>query len=144
MALADFRYVMRFCVPFSDVDMMEHVNHASYLVWAETIRCGYFVDVLGEKKLNGVNGSILGRLEFAYEQQLDYREDVAIGCRIARMGRKSFDFAYEIWSETRQRRAAHGTTSLIAYDYEARQSKPIPEQWREIISRYEAVPPVIG
>ena len=99
MALADFRYVMRFRVPYGDIDMLQHVNHAAYIVWAETVRGAYFADVLGES-VGGRSGIIMARLEFHYERPLDYREDVIVGCRIARFGRKSFDFVHEIWSET--------------------------------------------
>jgi acyl-CoA thioester hydrolase len=140
MPLADFRCVERFRVPYHDVDMLQHVNHAAYLVWVETVRCNYFVEVLKEP-LNGVNGMILARLQFDYEQQLDYREEVAVGCRIARLGRKSFDFAYEIWSENRQLRAAHGISSMVAYDYQAQNSIVVPERWRELIAAYEVVAP---
>jgi acyl-CoA thioester hydrolase len=143
MPLTDFRYVLRFRVPYSDVDMLQHVNHAAYVVWAETARCNYFAEVLKEP-LNGANGIILARLQFDYEQPLDYREEVAVGCRIARMGRKSFDFLYEIWSETRQLRAAHGLSTMVAYDYEANKSVVIPERWREIITAYEVVAPTVG
>ena len=143
MALSDFRYVMRFRVPFCDVDMLKHANHAAYVVWAENARCVYFDDVLGEA-LNGINGIILARLEFDYERPLDYREDVAIGCRIGRIGRKSFDFLYEIWSETRQERAAQALTTVVAFDYERKTSIAIPERWRELIAAYEVVAPVVG
>jgi acyl-CoA thioester hydrolase len=141
MALADFRYVMRFRVPFCDVDMLQHVNHAAYVVWAETIRSAYFHDVLADS-LSGTNGIILARLEFEYENPIDYREEVAIGCRVGRLGRKSFDFFYEIWSDSRQQRAALGATTVVAYDYEAKASIVIPEQWRELITNYELLAPV--
>ncbi len=143
MALADFRCAMRFRVPFCDVDMLRHVNHASYVVWAETIRCDYFGDVLKEP-LPRKNGCILARLEFDYEQPLDYREEVAVGCRISRLGRKSFDIVYEIWSETRQTRAARGLSTMVAFDYEAQASIAIPERWREIVTAYELVAPTLG
>jgi len=143
MPLTDFRCTMRFRVPFCDVDMLQHVNHAAYVVWAETVRCIYFDEVLNES-LTGANGIILARLQFDYEQPLDYREEIAVACRIARIGRKSFDFLYEIWSETRQQRAAHGLTTMVAYDYEAEKSIVIPERWREIITAYEVVAPIVG
>jgi acyl-CoA thioester hydrolase len=123
--------------------MMQHVNHASYIVWAETARCIYFAEVLKEP-INGANGVILARLQFDYEQPLDYREEVAVGCRISRLGRKSFDFTYEIWSETRQLRAAHGTSTMVAYDYKAQSSIVVPERWREIVAAYEVVVPTTG
>jgi|SRR6516165_3415214 len=86
MALPDFRHINRFRVPFCDVDMLQHVNHASYVVWAETARCTYFDEVLKES-LTGPSGIILARLEFEYEQPLDYCEEVTVGCRISRMGK---------------------------------------------------------
>lgn len=140
MPLAEFRHISRFRVPFCDVDMLQHANHASYVVWAETARCSYFEEVLKEP-LTGRSGIILARLEFDYEQPLDYREDVAVGCRISRLGTKSFDFSYEIWSETRQRRAAHGVSTMVAYNYEAGQSIAIPQRWRELVSAYEVTKP---
>jgi acyl-CoA thioester hydrolase len=143
MALTDFQCITRFQVPFCDIDMLQHVNNASYVVWVETVRCNYFADVLKES-LAGTNGVILARLELDYEQPLDYREDVAVGCRISRIGRKSFDFTYEIWSETRQLRAARGVSAMVAYDYSAKASIVIPERWREIIAAHEVVAPTVG
>jgi len=143
MPLTDFRCTARFRVPFCDVDMLQHVNHAAYVVWAETVRCIYFDEVLKES-LSGANGIILARLQFDYEQPLDYREEVAVACRVARIGRKSFDFFYEIWSETRQQRSAHGFSTMVAYNYEAKSSIVIPERWREITTAYEVIAPTLG
>lgn len=140
MPLTDFRCITRLRVPYCDMDMLQHVNHASYIVWAETARCNYFDEVF-RAPLTGSNGMILAKLQFEYEQPLDYREEVAVGCRISRLGRKSFDFAYEIWSETRQLRAAHGVSSMVAYDYQAQTSIVVPERWRELIAAYEVVAP---
>lgn len=140
MALENFRCVMRFRVPFSDVDMLRHVNNAAYIVWAESARCLYLSEVL-EEPLDGSTGVILARQEFTYERPLDYREQVAVGCRVARLGTKSFDFAYEIWSETQGQRAALGTTAMVVYDYGARSSRPIPERWRLVIAAFEPQTP---
>jgi len=140
MAITDFRCTMHFRVPFCDIDMLQHVNNAAYVVWAETIRCNYFDEVLGES-LVGSCGIILARTEFDYLHPLEYREEVSVGCRIARMGRKSFDFLYEVWSETRQSMAARGRTVMVAYNHEANTSIAIPEKWREVISNYEAIAP---
>jgi acyl-CoA thioester hydrolase len=123
--------------------MLQHVNNASYVVWVETVRCIYFAEVLKES-LPGANGIILARLEVDYEQPLDYREEVAVGCRISRIGRKSFDFSHEIWSETRQVRAARVVSAIVAYDYTAKASIVIPDRWREVIAAYEVVAPTVA
>ena len=143
MAIVEFRHLTRFHVPFCDVDMLQHANHAAYVVWAETARSAYFDEVLGES-LSGTTGIILARLEFVYERPLDYREQVAVGCRIARVGRKSFDFVYEIWSEARNECAARGLTTMVAFDYERKTSIVIPDRWRQLISAFEVVAPNLG
>jgi len=81
MALSDFRCTTRFRVPFCDIDMLGHANHASYVVWAETARCLYFDEVLGES-LTGQCGIILAHLEMDYEKPLDYREEAAVGAEL--------------------------------------------------------------
>lgn len=143
MPLADFRCINRFRVPFCDIDMLGHVNHAAYVVWAETARCLYFDEVLKER-ISGERGIILAHLEFDYEQPLDYLEEAAVACRISRIGRKSFDFAYEIWSTTRDQRSARGLTTVVAYDYRAKQSIVVPDRWREVVTAYEAVAPALA
>jgi YbgC/YbaW family acyl-CoA thioester hydrolase len=142
MALADFRYIMRLTVPYHDIDMLQHVNHAAYIVWAETARVGYFQEVVGEH-LAGNNGIILARLEFDYQRPLSLGDKVAVGCRTLRLGRRSLDLVYEIWNEPSSSQAAHGLTTLVAYDYEARKSRSIPEPWREAVVAYETVAPIL-
>ena len=140
MALADFKCLLRFRVPFHDVDMFQHVNNAAYIVWAETIRCNYFEEVCGDLQA-GSRGIILAKTEFEYLQPLDYREEVAVACRVSRVGGKSFDLFYEVWSESRQILAARGLTVMVAYNYETKSSIPIPEEWKKAIAAYEVLAP---
>ena len=137
--LTDFPLVSRFTVPYGDVDMMLHVNHASYIRWAEALRAEYFAQVM-RTPINGERGMILATVNFTYERQLDYREHVAVGCKIPRLGNKSFDFYYEIWSRTHEARAAHGTTTMVAFDYAANIAIHVPPEWREAIDAYEKGP----
>jgi acyl-CoA thioester hydrolase len=124
-------------------DSGHHVNHAAYVVWAETVRCNYFVEVLKEP-LNGANCIILARLQFDYEQPLDYREEVAVGAASLGLGANHSISNTRFWSETRQLRAVYGLSTMVAYDYEANKSIVIPERWREIITAYEVVAPTVG
>lgn len=135
--LEGFPLVTRFVVPFSDVDMMRHVNNVAYIRWAETMRAEYFARVM-ETDIHGKHGMIQASIEFAYERQLSYREPIAVGCSIARIGTKSFDFVYEIWSEASGRRAANGKTTMVAFDFESNATIPVPREWREAIEAFEA------
>ena len=143
MALDEFKSISRFRVPFCDIDMLQHVNNAAYAVWAETARCVYHAEVLGES-LTGANGIIVAKLEVNYERALIYRERVAIGCRVTRSGRKSFDFLFEVWSEDTNQRAACCHTTLVAFNFETKNSVVIPQKWRELIAAHEVVAPEMG
>ena len=137
--LEGFPLVSRFTVPFADVDMMQHVNNVAYIRWCEMMRAEYFAQVM-RTPINGERGMIQATINFTYERELEYREQIAIGVRIPRMGTKSWDFGYEIWSETKNRRAAHGITTVVAYDFVHHATILIPDEWRAAISAYEAGP----
>ena len=137
--LSGYPLISRFHVPFGDVDMMRHVNNVAYIRWTEMMRSEYFAQVM-RTPINGENGMIQATIEFTYERQLQYREEIAIGCRVPRIGRKSFDFEYEIWSETLGHRAAHGRTVMVAFDFVGNQTIEVPETWRAAIAEYESGP----
>jgi acyl-CoA thioester hydrolase len=137
--LEGFPLVSRFSVPFADIDMMQHVNNVAYIRWAEMMRSEYFAQVMQEP-INGERGIIQATIDFTYERQLHYREKIAIGCRVPRIGTKSWDFEYEIWSETNARRAARGITTVVAFDFLTQASIVIPASWREAIAVYQAGP----
>ena len=137
--LEGFPLVTHFSIPFADVDMMQHVNNVAYIRWCETLRAEYFAQVM-KVPINGAQGMIQANIVFSYERELRYRENVACGIKISRLGNKSWDFAYEIWSETYDRRAAHGTTAVVAYDFVEHKTIAIPQEWREAIARYEDGP----
>lgn len=137
--LDGFPLISRFSVPFADVDMMRHVNNVAYIRWAETMRAEYFAQVM-RTPINGDHGMIQATINFTYERQLLYREQIAIGIKIPRIGNKSFDFLYEIWSETNGHRVAHGITTMVAFDFQADQTIAVPQTWRESIAEYESGP----
>lgn len=134
--LEGIRFVQRFRVPLSDIDMLRHVNNAAYVRWLESVRCDYFVEVLGGE-IAGEQGIIMAKLGIEYAVPLQYRERVAVGCRVSRVGRKSFDFSYEVWSEDRNVRAAHATSTLVAMNYLTGKTIAVPEHWRAAIAEYE-------
>ncbi len=139
--LADFKLVTRFTIPFSDIDMLQHVNNVAYIRWCETARTEYFARVM-HADIAGNRGIIQANINFTYERQLRFREVIAVGVRVSRVGTKSFDFGYEIWSETNKHRAAHGMTTVVAYDFPAQHTIEIPHEWRKAIEAFEAGPQI--
>lgn len=134
--LETFRLIDRFVVPFHSIDMLRHVNHAEYIVWAESIRARYMAEVL-ETDITGRLGGIIAKLTVDYERQLGYLEPVAVGCRISRFGTKSFDVLHEVWGERSGARAATILGTMVAFDYEANTSIAVPPEWRERAAAFD-------
>ena len=134
--LDGFPLIMRFTVPFSDCDMLQHVNNVAYIRWCETVRTEYFARVM-RSDITSDRGMIQANINFTYERQIGYRELIVIGVRISRMGNKSLDYTYEIWSETHAWRAAYGSTTVVAYDFVAQRTIEIPPEWRSAVAAFE-------
>ena len=134
--LEAYRLVNRFRVPFGDIDMLGHANNTAYLRWAETIRTEYSAEILGSF-IGGERGMILAKITVTYESAIGYREAIAIGCRVSRIGTKSFDFDHEIWSEDRALRCATVASTVVAMDYTNDATIAVPSDWRDRIATYE-------
>ena len=138
--LEDFRLIDRFRVPYHAIDMMQHVNHAHYIIWAETIRARYIREVL-DTEIRGSRGGILAKLVVDYERQMDWDEPVAVGIRVVRFGTKSYDMVHEIWSERTGKRTAVILGTMVAFDYPANKSIVVPAEWRARALAFEALAP---
>jgi acyl-CoA thioester hydrolase len=77
-------------------------------------------------------GMILARLELDFLAPGDPEGQVEIGVRPSRAGNKSFALEYELRQD--ERLIARATTVLVAYDYQQRQSVPLPERWRDLLA----------
>jgi acyl-CoA thioester hydrolase len=137
--LEEYRKIDRFKVIFAEVDMLRHVNNLTYMRWAETSRSDYFFEIV-QSDIAGTMGMILAKLEVVFERQMSYREQVAIGCRVARIGTKSLDFAHEVWSVDRDLRCARIAATMVAMDYVENKTIAVPALWRERMAAFEPHP----
>jgi acyl-CoA thioesterase FadM len=75
--------------------------------------------------------------------EIDYRSAVAMGelleieIHASRMGRSSFDFSYRVTAGD-GRLVAEAKTTQVSYDWDARAAKPLSEERRREIERFEA------
>jgi len=137
--LDDFRYRLDLRVTFRDIDFYRHVNNAVYITWMESARIDY-CGVAFDRPLGASQNVIMASQSFDYEQQVQFDERLVIGCRCSRIGARSLDLVYELWRG--EERVGHGFSALVAFDYAANHSIPVPDEWRERIAAYEIVAPV--
>lgn len=137
---SDFYHSVHFTVWFRDLDVLGHVNNATYLSYLEHARLSYARDILGWNMDMYDLGMIMGRITMEYRVPLLYGEQVQILTRISRMGTKSFDMVHIIQRKTADAApevAATGLINMVAYSYTQDTSIPIPDHWRERILAFE-------
>src|SRR5947207_10639377 len=130
-----FRFVPPQEVTFRDLDVFGHVNNAVYLTYIETARIGYMREVLGIESLDDLL-VIVAKVDIDFRSRATLGELLEVGARTSRIGTKSFDLDHEIHGPG-GRVVAEAATTLVAIDYRADETVPVPEEWRERIEAYE-------
>jgi acyl-CoA thioester hydrolase len=131
-----YRYVFAQEVAFRDLDAFGHVNNGVYLTYIENARIGYARDVIGIESLDGLL-MIVASVKIDFRSRANLGDTLEIGARTTRVGTKSFDLEHEIRAQD-GRLVAEAQTTLVAFDYDADQTMPIPPEWRERIENYES------
>jgi acyl-CoA thioester hydrolase len=130
----------RFLVPYHDIDVLNHLNHAAYLPMMETLRCDYYLPVLGVKDPSRID-IIVAEATCRYLAPVGYGVELAGEVAPARpLGRTSFSLLYRFTDVATGTVTARGRTVIVTYDYAASSKKPIPDAVRQRLER-DAVDP---
>jgi len=136
--MSEFRYYHPIEVRYGDLDPQGHLNNAKYLTYIEQARIAYLRHL---ELWNGGSfldvGIILAEARLTFKAPIVWGQPIRVGVRINRLGNKSFDLLYTIEDSQTGHEHASGSTVQVAYDYHAAQTISIPDEWREIITRFE-------
>jgi acyl-CoA thioester hydrolase len=121
-------------VRFRDLDPMGHVNNAVFLTYIEQARVAFFATVGAVTELEDMN-LIIARVEIDFKAPVRLGQELQIAVRASRFGTKSFDFDYVLRVDGEV--VAEAKSVQVAYDYDRRETMPLPQEWRE---RLAAVP----
>lgn len=136
--LQDYPSVVEVPVQWSDQDAFGHVNNAKYLTWFETSRIVYVKQCgMGHFMDNAKIGPILASATCNYRQQVAFPNNVLIGTRVARIGRRSFTMEHRILSQAVDGVVADGQSIIVMFDYENQESVYVPEELRNAFDTFE-------
>ena len=136
--MREFRFYHPIEVRYGDLDPQGHLNNAKYFTYTEQARIAY-VRHLG--LWNGGSfldiGVILAEASMSFKAPILWGQPIRVGVRVKRLGNKSFDMLYSIQDSESGLECASGTTVQVAYDYHTAKTIPIPDEWRQILTRFE-------
>jgi acyl-CoA thioester hydrolase len=115
-----------------DTDALGHVNNAVYLSWCELARTRYVLERRSLVDLAQVD-FILASARLDWRSPVLMLEWVDVWCTPVRVGRRSWELAYEGRSRRDGRLVLEATSVQVQYDYATRKPAPVPEDFRRLL-----------
>jgi acyl-CoA thioester hydrolase len=130
----------RFYVPYHDLDVLRHLNHAAYFPLMETLRCDYYLPLLGTPDPSRID-IIIAEATCRYLAPVAYGSELVGEVAPARpLGRTSFPLLYRFTLAGTSTVTARGRTVVVTYDYARGAKAEIPPERRARLER-DAVDP---
>ena len=142
MPKQDFQFSHRLRVRWSEVDRQDIVFNGHYLTYfdlamTEYLRAMGFPYPAG--LLEAGSDLFVVKATVEYKASARYDEEIDIHCRVARIGRSSMQFLFEIYRDDDL--LITGENIYVNADPNTKQSAPVPDVLREAIQRFEKVAP---
>ena len=134
-----FTYYFPITIRYRDLDPQGHVNNTVFLTYLESARIGYYQRVgIYDPNTRLLSGMVVARNEIDYLAPAHLGQALRLGLRIERLGNSSITFAFQVESDPGGEAFARGKSVMVAYDNARGHSVPIPPDWREKITQFEA------
>jgi acyl-CoA thioester hydrolase len=125
-------------VQFRDIDVMGHVNNATYFQYMETARVELArrLGQVGE----GFRGSfIVASARCEFKKPIRDERRITVSVWVSRIGGRSWDFDYSI-EGPRKVEYAIGRTTQVAYDYKTRATVRMSGKLKKELAKYIGKP----
>src|SRR5262252_1646313 len=146
MPIADFVCASRLRVRWAEVDMQKIVFNGHYLTYIDTAIAEYW-RAIGLPYPEGyvdryANDVYLRKATLEYLGSARYDDELEICCRVAKLGRSSMTFHFEIYRLEEEAALVTAELVYVNADPATMKSAPLPDDLRKRVLRYERVAPL--
>ena len=119
---------------FSDVDAQQHLNNARLTEFYQEARVLFYTRLDQEHASRRPAGSryLVAHIAIDYLAEVNYPQPVTMKVAVAHIGRTSHTLAIALFSEGR----CAGLAKVVLVNSDENGPAPIPQEWREALSRY--------
>lgn len=144
MAKRDFKFTYPFRIRYSEIDGQSIVYNSHYLTFFDTAITEY-LEAIGYDYTNVVSRTGYDfhtvRNVIEYHKVVSYREDIAVGVRISRLGNTSVTFALEIHPAAGDDLRTSGEVVWVHTHQETGKTAPLPQDLLEAVRVFEGALP---
>lgn len=132
-----FRFYIPYTVRVADVNYGGHVSNAAVLSFFQDARIAYLKQ-FGYSELDiGGCGIILPEAHVRYLAEMFLGDELRIGVRINELRNSAFVMTYVIERDAME--TTRGTTNLVAFDYQIRKPRRLPDAFRHAVTLFEGL-----
>ncbi len=137
--MSEFKFFHPTEVRYGDLDPQGHVNNAKYLTYFEQARVYYLIQLgLFTKDQSFMDiGLIIADIHIKYNTPTHYGDEIKTSVRTSKIGNKSMIIEQAVIDATTGEIRAIGDIVSVAFDYRVKKTIPVPEEWRETITKFE-------
>jgi acyl-CoA thioesterase FadM len=130
----------RFYIGYHDLDVLDHLNHANYFLYMQTLRCDYYLPLLPTTDPAQID-IIMAEAACRFLAPVSYGAEIVGEVAPAHpVGRTSFTLLYRFTLADTSTVTARGRTVSVVYDYSKGEKVEIPAARRAVLER-DAVDP---
>ena len=128
LKLKDYNFTFNVASRWRDMDAIGHINNETILSYFEDVRVRYLsslsIDINSKSESNSV---ILASMKIDYYRQVNYPDIFDVGCRIIRIGTKSFDLLSSIFLKDSDETLVSGLFTIVCFDYVEQKTIVVPD-----------------
>ena len=145
MPRADFVCAHRLRVRWAEVDMQKIVFNGHYLTYIDTAVAEYWREI-GVPYPQGyveryANDIYLRKATLEYLGSARYDDEIAVCCRVARLGRSSMTFLFEIYRADEPQPLVTAELVYVNADPATMKAAPLPEELPGRVRAFEKLAP---
>jgi acyl-CoA thioester hydrolase len=125
-------------VQFRDIDVMGHVNNATYLQYMETARVE-LARRLGQVTRGFRASFIVASARCEFKKPIRDERQITVSVWVSRIGHRSWDLDYSIRGPRRAEYAI-GRTTQVAYDYKTRSAAKLSGKLKKELAKHVGPP----
>lgn len=134
-----FKATLPIQIRFNDIDAMGHINNNIYFSYFDLGKTTYF-ETIKPTAVSWTDGLIVvAHIEVDFFSPIYYKEKIAVDSKVTKLGDKSGTFLQQIRNVDNGEIKCRCTSIFVTYNAQTQSSMPIPDNWREVISRYEGL-----
>lgn len=136
MDLSTFKLSLKLRIDFSDLDMYRHVNNVSYMRFLQSGRVNFW-EATGIYQLyeNTNTGTMLVSTHCDFKKSLFYPGHAVVKTKLESIGTTSFKLKHLVLNDKNEL-CAEGMDVVVCFDFEKKETFPIPEELRAAISKF--------